>query len=385
MPTAFIPREPQDGETRVAVTPATVKKLASVGLTVVVEAGAGDQSFVSDDEFAAAGATIQPDRAAGLGTADLVLQVGIPTDDVVEGMKEGASIVSFLWPYDRLELVQKMTDRKLSAFAMDAIPRITRAQKDDALSSQANLAGYKAVIMAAEKLPRIFPMLMTAAGTIRPAKVVIIGAGVAGLQAIATARRLGAVVEVSDVRPEVKEQTESLGATYIEVEGAQASGQGGYAKEQTAEAKQKQQEALESHFIAADVIICTALIPYRKAPVLVKESVVEKMKNGSVIIDLAAERGGNCECTVAGEVVVKHGVTCVGILNIPGTLSVHASQMYANNVRNVILDMVKEGEFAWDVEDDIVAGALITHGGEVLHPKVREAMGLTAPQEAPGS
>jgi len=381
MTTVYVPKEPAEGETRVAATPATVRKLAAAGLQVVVEAGAGAGAFIADEAFAEAGATLQSDGAAGLAAADLVLQVSIPTEAQVDGMKEGASIVSFLWPYDRLDLVKRMSERRLSAFAMDALPRITRAQKHDALSSQGNLAGYKAALMAAERLPRIFPMLMTAAGTIRPARVVIIGAGVAGLQAIATARRLGAVVEVSDVRPEVKEEAESLGATYIEVEGGAASGEGGYAAEQTAEQKERQQQVLEKHLAAADAIICTALIPYRPAPVIVKDSVVQKMKKGSVIVDLAAERGGNCECTVPGEVVEVHGVTIVGTLNVPATLPAHASEMYANNIRNLVLDYVKDGAFAWDLEDEIVAGALICHDGEVRHPKVREAMGLPALQE----
>jgi NAD(P) transhydrogenase subunit alpha len=381
MTTVYVPKEPAAGETRIAATPATVRKLAAAGLQVVVEAGAGAGAFIDDAAFAEAGAAIQSDGAAGLAAADVVLQVSIPTEAQVDGMKEGASVVSFLWPYDRLDLVKRMGERRLSAFAMDAIPRITRAQKHDALSSQGNLAGYKAAVMAAERMPRIAPMLMTAAGTIRPARVVVIGAGVAGLQAIATARRLGAVVEVSDVRPEVKEQTESLGATFIEVEGGAAAGEGGYAKEQTAEQKQRQQEVLEKHLVAADAIICTALIPYRPAPVIVKESVVQKMKKGSVIVDLAAERGGNCECTVAGEVVEAHGVTIMGTLNLPATVSVHASEMYANNIRNLVLDFVKEGAFAWDLDDEIVAGALICHDGQVLHPKVREAMGLPALQE----
>ncbi|MBW1878902.1 MAG: Re/Si-specific NAD(P)(+) transhydrogenase subunit alpha [Deltaproteobacteria bacterium] len=381
MTTVYVPKEPAEGETRIAATPATVRKLVAAGLQVVVEAGAGAGAFIDDAAFAEAGATLQGDGAAGLAAADLVVQVSIPTEAQVDGMKEGASVVSYLWPYDRLDLVQRMNGRRLSAFAMDALPRITRAQKHDALSSQGNLAGYKAAVMVAERLPRIFPMLMTAAGTIRPSKVVVIGAGVAGLQAIATARRLGAVVEVSDVRPEVKEEAESLGATFIEVEGGAASGEGGYAKEQTAEQKQRQKEVLEKHLVAADAIICTALIPYRPAPVIVTESVVQKMRAGSVIVDLAAERGGNCECTVAGEVVVAHGVTVMGVLNLPATLSVHASDMYANNIRNLVLDYVTEGEFTWDLADEIVAGALICHDGQVLHPKVREAMGLPALQE----
>ena len=377
MPTAFIPKETRKGETRVAATPATIKRLIKDGLSVSVESGAGLASSISDDEYRESGATIATDRASALGTADIVMQINVPSPEDVAQMKEGASLLSFLWSFDNKELVEKLAGRKISAFAMDAIPRITRAQKDDALSSQANLAGYKAVIVAAMHLPKIFPMMTTPAGTIRPSKVVIIGAGVAGLQAIATAKRLGAIVEVSDVRPEVKEQAHSLGATYIEVEGSEElSGEGGYAKEQSDDFRRKQQETLHRHVAAADVVISTALIPYRPAPKIVTAAMVKDMRAGSVIVDLAAERGGNCDLTVPGETVVKEDVTIIGAIKLEDTVAVNASEMYSKNIQNILSDVIKKGEFGWDTTDEIVDGSLITHQGEVRHPKTREAMGL---------
>ena len=382
MPTAFIPKEMRPGETRVAATAATVKRLVKDGLTVVIEAGAGAGAFISDDEYKEAGATIATDRAQALAEADLVLQVNVPEIEQIEGMKEGASIVSYLWPFEHQDHVKKLCEKKVSAFAMDAIPRITRAQKDDALSSQANLAGYKAVLLGATKLPKILPMMSTPAGTIRPARVVIIGAGVAGLQAIATAKRLGAIVEVSDVRPEVKEQAESLGATYLEVESDESlSGEGGYAKEQTEEFRKKQQELLHRHVAQADLVITTALIPYRPAPKIVTEEMVKDMRDGSVIVDLAAERGGNCALTVPGEEAVREGVTILGCIKLEDTIPVHSSEMYAKNIQNLISDCMKDGELVWDYKDAIVlgedrGGGLITHEGEVQHGRTREAMGL---------
>ena len=387
MAAVFIAKEPTP-ERRVAATPETVKRLTKDGHQVSVQAGAGDGAFYSDAEFQAAGAATEPDAAKGWSSADIVCQFSVPAASSIAQMKQGASLVSFLWPMDNLELVKLLAERKISAFAMDAIPRTTRAQKDDALTSQASLAGYKAVILAALHLPKIFPMQMTAAGTIRPARVVIIGAGVAGLQAIATAKRLGAIVEVSDVRPEVKEQVQSLGASYIEVKTDEnLSTVGGYAKEQSEDFKKKQAEVLRAHLVAADAIITTALIPYRPAPKLIAAEVVQNMRPGSVIVDLAAERGGNCELTQPGKVVVLHGITIVGELALANTVSVHASDQYAKNVQNVLSDGTKAGVFAWDLGDDIVAGgqvmdgqpfagALITHQGDVLHPKMREAMQL---------
>ncbi|MCA8938821.1 MAG: Re/Si-specific NAD(P)(+) transhydrogenase subunit alpha [Planctomycetes bacterium] len=383
MPTLFIPKELRAGENRVAASPATVKKLVSLGFTIEVEAGASAASFISDEALTKAGAKIVSDKAAALSSCDLLVKINVPEAEEIQGMKEGATLVSFLWPMENQEIVKQLVEKKISAFAMDAIPRITRAQKDDARSSQDNLAGYKAVLLAAAKLPKIFPMLMTAAGTIRPAKVVIIGAGVAGLQAIATAKRLGAIVEVSDVRPEVKEQVQSLGAHYIEVEGAEGAGSGGYAKELSEEAKAKQAAVLHKHLIEADVIITTALIPYRPAPKLVSEQVVKEMRDGSVIVDLAAERGGNCELTVPGKEATRHGVTIFGAVNLTTTMPLNASELYAKNVENILADAThKEHGFRWDFEDEIVAGSMITHQGEVRHGPTREALGL-GPLEKP--
>ena len=383
MPTVFVPKETRSGETRVAAIPATVKRMVKEGLSVTLEAGAGLTAHFADQEFTDAGATIATDRAQGWGTADVVLHINIPRAEEISLMKEGSSIITFLWAYENLELVKILQERKISCFSMDALPRITRAQKDDALSSQANLAGYKAAVLAAYHLGKIMPMMMTPSGTIRPSRVVVVGAGVAGLQAIATAKRLGANVEVSDVRPEVKEQAESLGATYIEVEGAEGySSDSGYAREQTEDDKRRQQETLHKHVAAADAIITTALIPYRPAPKIITEAMLKDMRPGSVIIDLAAERGGNCAYTEAGQTVVKEGVTIVGCVKLEDSVPVNASAMYGMNMFNILKDYLKEGQLVWNFEDEIVDGAMITHGGEVHHPKVREALGLP-PKEPP--
>ena len=379
----FVPREPE-GELRCAATPDTIKRLVKDGLQVSVESGAGEGSHISDAQFREAGAKIEGDRARGLSNADIVVQIAVPTVAQAVRMREGASIISFLWSFENVDVVRKLNERQISAFAMDAIPRTTRAQKDDALSSQANLAGYKAVIAAAYHLNKILPMMMTPAGTIKPARFVIVGVGVAGLQAIATARRLGAVVEATDPRPETKEQAESLGAKFLEVKGVEVKqGTGGYAAEQTEEYKQTQAAMLAEAFKNADAIITTALIPYKKAPITITKEHVHSMRPGSVIVDLAAERGGNCALTVPGKAIEAHGVTILGETNWPRTVSVNASEMYARNVMNIILDAMfkeskesKEKKFRWTYEDDIVDGAMICHEGEVHHPKVRELLGL---------
>ncbi len=378
MVSVFIPKETTPGETRVAATPDTVKQMAKKGVTVVIQSGAGTAAHFSDEAYKAVGASIETDRARGLSSADLVMQINVPDEALINGMKQGASLISFLWAFENLELVKKLNERKISMFAMDAIPRTTRAQKDDALSSQANLAGYKAVLVAANHLHKILPMMMTPSGTIKPSRFVIIGVGVAGLQAIATAKRLGAVVEATDPRPETKEQAESLGAKFLEVEGVEVKkGTGGYAAEQTDEYKKAQAEMLAKAFRNADAIITTALIPYKKAPITITGDHVRSMKSGSVIIDLAAERGGNCELTEPGKTVVKEGVTLVGDLNWPATLSINASEMYSRNVLNILLDsLTKEGALAWSYKDDIVDGAMVCHEGEVHHPKVRELLDL---------
>ena len=378
MVSVFIPKETPEGERRVAATPETVRKIVGKGLKVVVQMGAGTGAHFSDDLYKEAGAEIEADRAKAFGAADLVMQIHVPDAEQIKQMKEGSSLISFLWAFENLELVKQLNDRKISMFAMDAIPRTTRAQKDDALSSQASLAGYKAVLVAANHLNKILPMMMTPAGTIKPARFVIIGVGVAGLQAIATAKRLGAIVEATDPRPETKDQTESLGAKFLEVEGVEVKkGEGGYAAEQTDEYKQAQAAMLSKAFANADAIITTALIPYKKAPITITEEHVKSMRPGSVIVDLAAERGGNCALTEPGKTVVQAGVTVVGDLNWPSTVSVNASDMYAKNVMNVLFDSVdKQGNFGWTYKDDIVDGAMICHEGEVHHPKVRELMGL---------
>ena len=387
MVSVFVPKETAENERRVAATPDTVKKMTGKGLKVVIQAGAGEGAHISDDDYKALGAEIESDATKGLGNADIVLQINIPTEQQIGQMKEGSSLISFLWAFENLELVKKLNERKISMFAMDAIPRTTRAQKDDALSSQASLAGYKAVIVAANHLHKILPMMMTPAGTIKPSRFVIIGVGVAGLQAIATAKRLGAIVEATDPRPETKEQAESLGGKFLEVEGVEVKqGEGGYAAEQTDEYKQAQAEMLKKAFANADAIITTALIPYKKAPITITADHVKSMRNGSVVVDLAAERGGNCELTEPGETVVKEGVTIVGNLNWPSTVAANSSDMYAKNVQNIVFDALdKEGNFAWTYEDEIVDGAMICHEGEVHHPKVREMLGLPPlKKEEPG-
>lgn len=387
MVAVFIPKEPE-GEWRVAATVDTVKRMIKTGATVTIESGAGKGAFISDDEYKAVGAGIEADRAKGLADAELVLQINVPTQEQVGQMREGGSLISFLWSFENLEVVKALNARKISAFAMDAIPRTTRAQKDDALSSQANLAGYKAVIAAAWHMRKIAPMMMTPAGTIKPARIVIIGVGVAGLQAIATAKRLGAIVEATDPRPETKEQAESLGAKFLVVEGVEVKqGTGGYAAEQSDEYKKAQAAMLAKAFAGADAIISTALVPYKKAPITITEEHVKSMRAGSVVVDLAAERGGNCACTEPGKTVEKHGVTIVGDLNWPKTVSVNSSDMYAKNVLNIYLDALnKEKKFEWTYKDDIVDGAMICHQGEVHHPKVRELLGLPPlpkPEPAP--
>jgi NAD(P) transhydrogenase subunit alpha len=381
MPTVFIPRETGTDETRVAAAPDSVKKILKLGYKVVVEAGAGTGSGFSDEAFQAAGATVSDDPRAQFAAADVVIKLHPPRPNETAGgheaelIKEGAVLVSFLFPHGNLDVVETLRRRKVTAFAMDQIPRITRAQSMDALSSQANLAGYKAVLMGADALGKLFPLLMTAAGTIPPAKVVILGAGVAGLQAIATAKRLGAVVEVSDIRPAVKEQVLSLGAKFIEVETTEnMETEGGYAKEASEEFLRKQREVVDKHIAEADVVISTAQVPGKKAPVLITGEVVKRMHPGSVIVDLAAEQGGNCELTEPGQVVEKHGITIIGRLNVPALVPVNASEVYARNVVHVLeLLTDKEGALKIDLEDEILAGSVVVHGGEVRMKGVAEA------------
>ena len=365
-----IPQETFAGETRVAVTPETVKKLKAQGHTLRVQSGAGVAASVTDEAYVAAGAEIT-DLAGAFG-ADMVLKVRSPNAEERALMKPGAALVGMLNPFDK-DGLQGLTDARLTAFALEAAPRTTRAQSMDVLSSQANLAGYKAVMIAADKYQRIFPMLMTAAGTVKAARVVILGVGVAGLQAIATAKRLGAVIEASDVRPSVKEQVESLGAKFIDVpyetaeEKEAAEGVGGYARPMPQSWLDRQKVEVAKRVAAADIVITTALIPGRAAPVLVSEDMVKAMKPGSVIVDLAAPAGGNCPLTEAGKTVVKHGVTLVGETNLPALVAADASALYARNVLDFLkLVFNKEGQFHVDLEDDIVKACLMCRDGQLL-------------------
>jgi NAD(P) transhydrogenase subunit alpha len=364
-----VPLETVAGETRVAVTPETAKKLKAQGHTLRIQSGAGVAASATDEAYIAAGAEIT-DKAGAFG-ADLVLKVRAPVDSELSLMKSGANLVGMLNPFDAPGL-QRLAGAGLTSFALEAAPRTTRAQSMDVLSSQANLAGYKAVMIAADKYQRFFPMLMTAAGTVKAARVVILGVGVAGLQAIATAKRLGAVIEASDVRPSVKEQVESLGAKFIDVsydtpeEKEAAEGVGGYAKPMPQSWLDRQKVEVAKRVAQADVVITTALIPGRAAPVLVTEEMVKSMKPGSVIVDLAAAQGGNCPLTEANKTVVKHGVTLVGETNLPALVAADASALYARNVLDFLkLVITKEGGFNVPMDDDIVAACLMTQGGEV--------------------
>ena len=375
MANVFVPKEDAPGEKRVAATPETVKRYAKEGLEVSVQAGAGAGAHIADTAFAQAGAQIAPQPDAGWSAADVILRVSPPSPSDAAKLKEGAILVSHVWPHKNLEVVKVLRDRKISCLAMELIPRISRAQVMDSLSSQANIAGYKAVLLAATRLEKYFPLLMTAAGTIHPARVVIMGAGVAGLQAIAPARRLGAVVEVSDIRPEVKEQVESLGAKFIDLpELESGSGEGGYAKEVTKEFLEKQQAIVRERVIAADVVITTAQVPGRPAPKLVTEEMVKGMREGAVIVDLAADSGGNCELTENGAEVVKHGVAIMGDSNLPNSMAEDASSLYARNVQALVKLFNNKGECSLDLEDEVIAGALLTHAGEVRHKPTLDAL-----------
>jgi NAD(P) transhydrogenase subunit alpha len=371
-------KERRPGEARVAATPETVKKLKALGLDVIVETGAGAGAHFADGEYTASGALIAPDAASALREADIVLKVRGPEPGEIAAMKKGAVLAALLAPYTEKDTIGRLAAQGVDAFAMEFIPRISRAQAMDALSSQANLAGYKAVIDAAATFGRAFPMMMTAAGTIAPARAFIMGVGVAGLQAIATARRLGAIVSATDVRPATKEQVESLGAAFVAViddEFKQAETAAGYAKPMSAEYQAKQAALVAEHIKKQDIVITTALIPGRKAPVLVTEEMVVAMKPGSVIVDLAAEQGGNCPLTVCDQVVEKHGVTIMGYSNLPSRLAVDSSGLYARNLFNFVSLIVdkKTGALALNWDDDIVKGAGLTRDGEVVHPSLKSS------------
>jgi len=371
-----VPKETAPGERRVALVPDAAAALVKSGLEVLVQAGAGDGAFHADAAFTKAGARVLPDAGALYGQADIVLKVQKPTPAEAEQLREKVVLVSFLQALTSPDLVQRLAARGVTSFGMEGIPRISRAQKMDALSSQANLGGYKAVLIAAESLAKFFPMLMTAAGTVFAARVLVIGAGVAGLQAIATARRLGAQVWGYDVRPVVKEQVESLGAKFLEFDlgVSDAEDKGGYAKALSADVARRQQEMLGEKTKEFDVVVTTALVPGRTAPRLVTKETVAGMRSGSVIVDLAAEAGGNCELTEPDKVVVRHGVTIHGPTNLPATMAVHASQLYARNVTELLRELVKDGALALDFGDEIVKGACVTHGGVVVNEAVKAAL-----------
>ncbi len=363
-----VPKETLPGENRVALIPEVVRKLAKLDVEVLLESGAGVSSHYPDDEYDAA--RIVTDTDSLYREADVVLAVQPPSADTLGKLREGSIYIGLLLPFQRLEHIKDLKDRNITSFAMELVPRISRAQSMDVLSSQAAVAGYKAVLLAANLSGKFFPMLTTAAGTIRPAKVVIIGAGVAGLQAIATARRLGAIVEGYDVRAATKEQVESLGARFIDIDVA-AEGTGGYARELTDAEKQQQQAVLAEHIAAADVVITTAALPGRPSPKIIPASMVTGMKPGSVIIDLAAEGGGNCDLTQAGEQLDHNGVTIYGPLDVPSMLAVHASEMYAKNLLNFLTPMIQDGQLAPDWDDEVIADSALTHAGEIRHAPTR--------------
>jgi len=357
-----VPRETASGERRVALVPETVSKLRSAGFEVRIERAAGNAAGFSDEEYADAGAELA-DGAALLGGADCVARVARPSAGEIDAMSPGTVLIGFLDPLTDTDGIARLRQREIVAFAMESIPRITRAQSMDALSSQATVAGYKAVILAADRVQRLFPMLMTAAGTIAPVRALVIGAGVAGLQAIATARRLGAVVSAFDVRPAVQEQVESLGAAFVDLGVRTEETAGGYAAELTPEQQVQQQAALEERIPEFDVIITTAAVPGRSAPKLIPASAVERMRSGSVIVDLAAETGGNCELTVPGEVVERGGVTVIGTTNLPSLMAYHSSQLYSRNVSSLLTHLAPNSELVLNWDDEITAGACVAGPG----------------------
>lgn len=365
-----VPRETTPGEKRAALVPDLVPLLTKARLDVRVEADLGAAAGYLDAAYSEKGARVIPFVYAD---AEIVLKVQPPTLDEIGQLKEGAVLIGLLQPYTQFDVLKALAARKITAFAMELMPRITRGQPMDALSAMSTVAGYKAVLLAASKLPKFFPLLMTAAGTLTPARVFILGAGVAGLQAIGTARRLGAVVEAFDTRPAVKEQVESLGARFVELplDTKGAEDKGGYAKAQSEDFYRKQQELLAKSVANADVVITTALVPGKKAPTLITAAMVQAMRPGSVILDLAAEAGGNCELTQPGQEAIVHGVTIIGTTNLPSTLAFHASSMYARTVVNFLLALVKDGKVNLDLQDDLIRGPLVTHQGEIVHEMVK--------------
>lgn len=363
-----VPKETKERENRVALTPAVVKQLIQSGYEVCIEQGAGVNSYFDDAEYTAAGASIVNETKKIYADADVVLKVNAPSPEEIANMKKDSVLISFMFAATNRAMVDACVNAGVSAFSMDAVPRISRAQKMDALSSQANLAGYKSVLMAANEMGKILPMMTTAAGTIKPAKVVIFGAGVAGLQAIATAKRLGAVVEVSDIRPETKEQVESLGGKFIEMKGDDSvKMEGGYVKGVSEDFLKRQQELVAKHVKEADIVITTALIPGKKAPVLVTEDMVKSMRFGSVILDMAVEQGGNVVGSELNKTVVKNGVTIIGEGNIPSLLPMNASDLYAKNIQTLLVHLSDKDQFKWEMDEEITKGSLITHKGAIVH------------------
>lgn len=371
------PKESEPGERRVATVPDTAKMLVAAGLEVAVESGAGASAFLSDDLYEKAGATVVSRAGPMLLGADAVLRVQAPRESEISLLKKGSVLISFLQPATQAATVKSLAEHGITAFSLELLPRISRAQSMDALSSQASASGYKAVLMAAERLGKLFPMMMTAAGTVAPARVLVMGAGVAGLQAIATARRLGAVVSAYDVRPAVKEEVQSLGATFIELPLETQEGEGGYAREQSDEFLRKQRELIGEHIAKSDVLITTAAVPGRRAPLLVTADMVKGMRAGAVIVDLAAETGGNVELTQPGKEVDVNGVTIVGTRNIPSTMPLTTSQLYARNVANLLLHLVKNGTVVLDFDDEITKGACVTHGGAIVNERAKQMVSAT--------
>lgn len=357
-----------------AAVPETVAKMKAAGLDVRIQAGAGLGAFLPDELYAEKGATVVPDATSALDGANVVLKVQPPSLEEVAAMSSGSALISFLPPSTSMPVVQALAERGVTAFSLELVPRTSRAQAMDALSSQALVAGYRCVLLAAQRLPKFLPMFVTAAGTVPPAKVLVLGTGVAGLQAIATARRLGAVVEAYDVRAAAKDEVQSLGATFIELPLETQEGAGGYAKEQSEDFLRRQRELLGQRVAVADIVITTAAIPGRRAPVLVTEEMVAGMRPGSVIVDLAAESGGNCPLSRPGEDVMHGGVIIHGVRNVPSTLPLNASQLLARNISTLLLLMVKDGQFVPDFADDIVAGCCLTHDGQVVHPVARDLL-----------
>ncbi|KPK16875.1 MAG: NAD(P) transhydrogenase subunit alpha [Myxococcales bacterium SG8_38] len=377
MPRIFVPKEIAPGETRVACTPETTKRYVKEGFEVVVESGAGMYAHFTDQHYRDAGAKVVSGTEIedAWSQAEIIFRVYPITPEQASKIREGAILIGFMSPHKNLESVRILRDRKVSTIAMELIPRISRAQTMDALSSQASISGYQAVLLAATYLDKYFPLLMTAAGTIQPAKIVVMGAGVAGLQAIATARRLGAVVEVSDIRPSVKEQVESLGGRFIDFPMDESGeGEGGYARELTPEQLKKQQEIVRKKVVAADAVITTALVPGRPAPKLITKDMIEEMRDGAVIVDLAVEQGGNCELSKSGEMVIERGVTIIGHPNLPAATPADASLLYSRNIQALLLSMLSDGKVVLDLDDEIIESALLTHAGEVRHGPTAEAL-----------